>query len=126
MAFSEINWTPGTPGFGVLRRLPVASGSVSSTAIDVRIVPYDAAEAVYWYRKAAEQGDADAQFRLGLMHAKGRGVLKEAFRLKQELHRSGSISPIPTRPRGAGRCTRSAAAAKLWRGFPYVSTVYQY
>ena len=110
----------------VLRRLAVAAGSINSATTDVRIVPYDAAEAVHWCRKAAEQGDADAQFRLGLMYAKGRGVLKEAFRLKRELQRSGLISPIPTRPRGAGRWTRSAVAAKLWRGFPYASTVYRY
>ena len=96
-----------------MRRLAVATGSVNSATTDVRIVSYDAAEAVHWYREAAEQGDSDAQFRLGLMYAKGRGVFEEAFRLKRELQRSGSISPIPTRPRGAGRCTRSAVATKL-------------
>ncbi len=37
-------------------------------------VPQDYKEAVRWYRLAAEQGDADAQYNLGLMHAKGRGV----------------------------------------------------
>ncbi len=31
-------------------------------------------EAVKWYTKAAQQGDADAQCRLGLMYANGRGV----------------------------------------------------
>lgn len=30
-----------------------------------------------WYRLAAEQGYADAQFRLGLMYAEGRGVAKD-------------------------------------------------
>ncbi|WP_314252108.1 tetratricopeptide repeat protein, partial [Eikenella halliae] len=29
---------------------------------------------VRWYRKAAEQGDAEAQFNLGAMYATGRGV----------------------------------------------------
>ena len=29
-------------------------------------VPQDDAEAVAWYRRAAEQGDADAQFQLGV------------------------------------------------------------
>jgi uncharacterized protein len=37
-------------------------------------VPQDYAEAVRWYRKAAEQGLANAQFNLGLMYAKGQGV----------------------------------------------------
>ena len=38
----------------------------------------DDAEAVRWYRLAADQGHADAQFKLGGMHADGRGVLKDA------------------------------------------------
>jgi hypothetical protein len=39
-------------------------------------VPEDYAEAVKWYRLAADQGDADAQFSLGLMYNNGEGVLK--------------------------------------------------
>jgi TPR repeat protein len=34
---------------------------------DGRGVPQDHAEAVRWYRLAAEQGNAFAQFRLGVM-----------------------------------------------------------
>ena len=34
----------------------------------------DYKQAVHWYRKAAEQGDAEAQYSLGLMYAIGRGV----------------------------------------------------
>ena len=34
----------------------------------------DYAKAVYWYRKAAKQGDTDAQLNLGLKYAKGEGV----------------------------------------------------
>jgi hypothetical protein len=34
----------------------------------------DASEAVKWYRLAADQGNADAQFNLGKMYSKGRGV----------------------------------------------------
>ena len=37
-------------------------------------VPKDYAEAVKWYRKAAEQGFAGAQFALGRMYAEGKGV----------------------------------------------------
>ena len=37
-------------------------------------VPQDDGEAVTWYRKAAEQGNADAQTNLGFMYATGRGV----------------------------------------------------
>ena len=37
-------------------------------------VPQDYAEAVKWYRLAAEQGNAKAQYNLGVMHDKGQGV----------------------------------------------------
>ena len=39
-----------------------------------RGVPQDDMEAVRWYRRAAEQGDADAQVNLGFMYDEGRGV----------------------------------------------------
>ena len=39
-------------------------------------VKKDEAEAVKWYRKAADQNDADAQRNLGVMYEKGRGVKK--------------------------------------------------
>ena len=37
-------------------------------------VPQDYAEAMKWYRKAADQGDDTAQYNLGLMYYNGRGV----------------------------------------------------
>ena len=37
-------------------------------------VPKNSAEAVKWYRKAAEQGHTKAQSSLGVMYAKGEGV----------------------------------------------------
>jgi TPR repeat protein len=37
-------------------------------------VPKDFAEAAKWYRKAADQGDSSAQFKLGNMYNEGRGV----------------------------------------------------
>ena len=37
-------------------------------------VPEDDAEAVRWYRKAAEQGHIEAQYRLGRAYATGEGV----------------------------------------------------
>ena len=39
-----------------------------------RGVPQDDAEAVRWYRLAAEQGNASAQFRLGVAYGTGRSV----------------------------------------------------
>ena len=41
-------------------------------------VPQNYAEAVRWYRKAADQGYADAQFNLGNMYAKGLGVPQDS------------------------------------------------
>jgi TPR repeat protein len=40
-------------------------------------VPQDYAEAVKWYRKAADQGLAEAQYNLGSCYAKGQGVPKD-------------------------------------------------
>jgi TPR repeat protein len=37
-------------------------------------VPEDYAEAVRWYRLAAEQGDVNAQYNLGYMYGNGDGV----------------------------------------------------
>lgn len=42
-----------------------------------RDVSQDDEQAVYWYRKAAEQGDAYAQCDLGLCYADGVGVLQD-------------------------------------------------
>jgi TPR repeat protein len=41
-------------------------------------VPQDAAEAARWYRKAAQQGHAEAQKILGDMYANGHGVARDA------------------------------------------------
>ena len=40
-------------------------------------VPKDYAEAVKWFRLAAEQGYANAQFFLGFLHGEGQGVLQD-------------------------------------------------
>jgi TPR repeat protein len=40
-------------------------------------VPQDDAEAVKWYSKAAEQGDANAQYNLGLMYNSGKGIPRD-------------------------------------------------
>ena len=37
-------------------------------------VPENDAEAVKWYRKAADQGHASAQYNLGVMYSNGEGV----------------------------------------------------
>ena len=65
----------------------------------VRVGPEnDAAEAAKWYRMAAEQGNATAQARLGVMHTRGEGVPEndaEAvkwYRLAAEQGHAGVLS----------------------------------
>jgi len=48
--------------------------SSASSTLTGEGVPQDYGEAAKWYRKAADQGNAKAQYHLGLMYAKGRGV----------------------------------------------------
>ena len=40
-------------------------------------VTKDYTQAVYWFRKAAEQGHAEAQFQLGLCYSDGNGVERD-------------------------------------------------
>jgi TPR repeat protein len=42
-------------------------------------VEKDPEAAVKWFRKAAEQGNAEAQFNLGYCYCKGQGVAKDAI-----------------------------------------------
>jgi hypothetical protein len=42
-----------------------------------RGVPRDAAQAAHWYRRAADQGFAPAQFNLGIMHENAEGVPRD-------------------------------------------------
>ena len=46
-------------------------------------VRQDDAQAVQWYRKAAEQGDAKAQSNLGLMYYNGQGVRQDYIQAVQ-------------------------------------------
>jgi TPR repeat protein len=42
-------------------------------------VPQDLVEAASWYRKAADEGDVEAQWNLGLMYCNGVGIPKDFF-----------------------------------------------
>ena len=56
-------------------------------------VSQDYSEAVKWYRKAAEQGDAEAQNNLGQMYRNGYGVSKdysEAIKWYRKAARQGN------------------------------------
>jgi TPR repeat protein len=86
-------------------------------------VPQNDAEAMKWYRKAADQGIAPAQYNLGLMYANGRGVPQndaEAYVWSSLAATSGDDDAVNNRDIYAKRLTpadKSAAqkrAAKLF------------
>ncbi len=52
-------------------------------------------DAVRWYRKAAEQGRADAQFKLGFYHATGNGGLQRDFTTAVEWFRKAAEQNQP-------------------------------
>ena len=60
------------------KAMPERSSTSGSCTSPARGVPIDDAEAVRWYRLAAEQGHATAQPALGVMYREGLGVLKDA------------------------------------------------
>ena len=57
-----------------------------------RGVAQDDVQAVKWFRKAALQGNASAQYNLGLMYYKGESVTQDYV-----LGTCGGISPHPAR-----------------------------
>ena len=66
----------------ILTGLLGSGGAVWADDFDKGYAAYDAgdyAEAVKWYRKAAEQGYAGAQSALGVMYYNGEGVLQDTI-----------------------------------------------
>ena len=60
-------------------------------------VPQDYEQAVAWYRKAADQGNAGAQFCLGLMYENGQGVAQDYVRAHMWFNLAASGSSEPAR-----------------------------
>jgi len=56
-------------------------------------VPQDYPEAVTWYSKAAEQGNAKGQYSLGMMFYRGRGVPKDYVLAHMWLNLAASRDP---------------------------------
>ena len=80
-------------------------------------VAQDAAEAVRWFRLAAEQGDALAQFDLGVMYATGGGVPQEdAAAQPRDLSAGGWERDLRLRPAGVTPRSESRLSPILvWR-----------
>jgi TPR repeat protein len=56
-------------------------------------VPQNYAEALKWYRKVADQGDAIAQIDVGLMYDKGQGVPQDYVQAHTRFNLSAGRSP---------------------------------
>jgi TPR repeat protein len=77
-------------------------------------MPEDHAEAIERYRKAAEQGDAQAQSILGLMYFTGRGVLQDYVEAHMWLNLAASrFSTAEIRNRDQAIRDRDHVAAKM-------------
>jgi hypothetical protein len=72
-------YTPSGPEVDATLRYAISGDAKAQHVLGIMYlngqgVPQDYAQALYWYRKAAEQGDADTQSSLGFMYRVGRGV----------------------------------------------------
>ena len=75
-------------------------------------VPQDYAEAVKWYRKAAEQGNALALNNLGFMYGKGRGVPQDYVQAHMWYNLAASRKP-PGKSRDDSVKNRDIVAEKM-------------
>ncbi len=66
-----------------------------------RGVPQDDAQAVAWWRKAADQGFADAQYILGVMYVNGRGVPQDYVEAHARLSLAASRATRDTQNKSA-------------------------
>ena len=80
----------------------------------------DDAEAVKWYRMAAEQGYAVAQFNLGNMCANGEGVLKDFaeavrwYRLAAEQGQASAQNNLGLRYKNGEGVLKDSVLAHMW------------
>lgn len=65
-------------------------------------VPQDDAAAATWYRKAAEQGDGNAQFNLGVLYQAGQGVPQGYVQAYTWFHLAAARFPASETARSAG------------------------
>ena len=74
-------------------------------------MPQDFVQAVKWYRLAAEQGDAYAQYTLGLMYAKGQGMPQD-FVQAVKWYRLAAEQGAASAQFNLGTCTRVVRACR--------------
>jgi TPR repeat protein len=79
-----------------------------------RGVPQDYAEAAKWYKLAAEQGDALAQYNLGLSYARGEGVTPDPVTAHMWLNLASARFPAgDSRNRTAATKNRDTVASEM-------------
>jgi len=79
-----------------------------------RGVPQDFAEAARWYRRAAERGDAPAQYNLGLAYARGEGVAQDVVAAHMWFNLAAARFPATdTRNRAAAVKNRDTVAGEM-------------
>ncbi len=76
-------------------------------------VPKDLVRAVYWYRKAAEQGNPTAQYNLGLMYEEGQGVPKNLSEAVAWFQKAAAAGDATQRLRWEGKRGIAAAQNRL-------------
>ena len=110
-------WRRTTPRrcAGIARRptrdMPSRSTASAGCTQNGRGVAQDYAEAMRWYRKAADQGNAVAQYNLGGLYENGRGVAQD-YAEAMRWYRKAADQGIRRRAVQPRRCTRMAGA---WR-----------
>ena len=74
----------------------------------------DYTEAAKWYRLAAEQGDPQAQYNLGLAYAKGEGLTEDNVSAHMWLNLAAARFPASdTVNRGVAVASREAVAGRM-------------
>jgi len=68
----------------------------------------DLQQALEWYRKAAEQGHAAAQFNLGMMYAQGRGVPRDDAEALNWIRQAAEGGDAGAQHNLGGRCHRAS------------------
>ena len=89
--------TTRTPRSGIVwrrnRETQWRNGASAGCMSEAKVSPQDYKEALKWYRRAAEQGHEDAQYRLGIMYEAGQGVPQDYIQAHTWFNLAGARLP---------------------------------
>ena len=80
---------------------------------DGRGVPRDDAQAVRWYRKAADQDYPPAQYSLGVMYANGRGVPRDDSHAMTWYRKAAEQGYVPAQSTSAAGTQPTGASPQM-------------